>query len=201
MTEMKVEPAWDREYCPSVNAGLDSLRGHTPPGEVVIKPGHILRLDFGIKQNDYCSDLQRIWYFLKPNESAPPEDVLVGFETVQKTIMEASKMIRPGVRAYEIDALGREIIQEAGYPEFMHALGHQVGRNAHDGGTVIAPRWEKYGRRPYDTLEADQMYTLELGVQTSAGYAAQEEVVLVTGAGCRFLSEPQKEIYLITLSR
>ncbi len=197
MKELGVGPSWDKTYCPTVNAGLDSLRGHTPPGDVVIQPGHILRLDFGVKQDEYCSDLQRVWYFLKPNELAPPEDVLVGFEVVQKVITEAADMIKPGVIAYEVDGLGREIIRDAGYPEFMYALGHQVGRNAHDGGTVLGPRWERYGQRPYDRLESGQVYTLELGVRTSAGFVAQEEMVRVTDSGCEFLSEMQKGIYLI----
>lgn len=197
MKELGVGPSWDKTYCPTVNAGLDSLRGHTPPGDVVIQPGHILRLDFGVKQDEYCSDLQRVWYFLKPNELAPPEDVLVGFEVVQKVITEAADMIKPGVIAYEVDGLGREIIRDAGYPEFMYALGHQVGRNAHDGGTVLGPRWERYRQRPYDRLESGQVYTLELGVRTSAGFVAQEEMVRVTDSGCEFLSEMQKGIYLI----
>ena len=197
MDEIGVGPAWAAEYCPSVNAGLDSLRGHTPPGDVVIEPGHILRLDYGVKKNDYCSDLQRVWYFLKKGEFAPPEDVLVGFDVVQQVVTEAIKMMKPGVIAYEVDALGREIFREAGYPEFMYALGHQVGRNAHDGGTLLGPRWERYGARPYDPLEANQVYTLELGVRTSAGYVAQEEMVLVTEDGCEFLSDMQKGIYLM----
>ena len=197
MEEIGVGPAWAAEYCPSVNAGLDSLRGHTPPGNVVIEPGHILRLDYGVKKSEYCSDLQRVWYFLKPGETAPPDDVLKGFTAVQKVIHEAAKLMKPGVIAYEVDGLGRKIIQEEGYPEFMYALGHQVGRNAHDGGTLLGPRWERYGERPYDALEANQVYTLELGVRTRAGYVAQEEMVLVTENGCEFLSDMQKEIVLI----
>jgi Xaa-Pro aminopeptidase len=197
MSEIGVGPAWAAEYCPSVNSGLDSLRGHAPPGDVVIEPGHILRLDFGVKQNEYCSDLQRVWYFLKPGETAPPDDVQQGFKLVQQVITSAAAMMKPGVIAFTVDELGREIIQDAGYPEFMHALGHQVGRNAHDGGTVLGPRWERYGQRPYDALEKDQVYTLELGVRTSAGYVAQEEMVLITENGCEFLSDMQKEIFLI----
>ena len=87
----------------------------------------------------------------------------------------------------------------AGYPEYQHATGHHVGRAAHDGGGVLGPRWERYGRMPFVPIEVGNVFTLELGIEnTGAGYIGLEEMVLVTDDGCEFLTSPQSELWLLS---
>jgi len=86
---------------------------------------------------------------------------------------------------------------EAGYPEYKHATGHQLGRLAHDGGALLGPRWSRYGDTPDLLVEAGHVYTLELGVDVEEyGYVGLEEDVLVTQEGADFLTEPQTELIL-----
>jgi Xaa-Pro aminopeptidase len=74
----------------------------------------------------------------------------------------------------------------------MHALGHQVGRQAHDGGAVLGPTWERYGRTPYLPLREGEIYTVELGITVPGrGYLGLEEMVRVTADGIEWLSERQ----------
>ena len=92
----------------------------------------------------------------------------------------------------------RSSITGAGYPEYMHAVGHQVGRVAHDGGVVLGPRWERYGKTPEMLLEAGQVFTLELGViPDGRGYIGIEEMVRVTDTGVEWLTERQLEMPLL----
>jgi Xaa-Pro dipeptidase len=67
----------------------------------------------------------------------------------------------------------------------------------HDGGVGFYPRWERYGTKPYGTVEAGMVLTLELGVRSSYGYISLEEQILVTEDGCEWIGEPQQEIWLI----
>jgi Xaa-Pro aminopeptidase len=92
-----------------------------------------------------------------------------------------------------------DALEEAqGYPEYMHALGHQVGRMAHDGGGLLAPRWERYGRTPFLPVEEGQVYTLELGVMVEGrGYLGLEEMVLVTPDGVEWLTARQLDLPLL----
>ncbi len=48
--------------------------------------------------------------------------------------------IKPGMRGYEVDAIGRQSIIDSGFPPFPHATGHQVGLEVHDGGTTLGPK-------------------------------------------------------------
>jgi len=190
--------AWEEEYCPSVFTGPDTAGAHSGPTERKVERGHVINMDFGIKYKGYCSDLQRTWYVLREGETAPPPEVQRGFDTIVKSIELAAKAIRPGKQAFEIDEVARSYIVNNGYEEYPHGLGHQVGRAAHDGGALLAPKWDRYGNLPYMRLEEGQVFTIEPRLTIEGyGIATIEEEVVITKDGCEFLSEPQKEIYLI----
>lgn len=136
--------------------------------------------------------------FFFGSRSAIPEEVQTAFETVRDAIQEASRYISPGVLGYEVDALARKFVKDRGYEEYQHALGHQVGLRAHDGGTLLGPLWERYGNSPKGVVEAGNVFTLELYVTTSDyGQVSLEENILVTRSGCQFLSNPQSDLICI----
>lgn len=186
---------WAEESCPAVNAGAESPVGHSGPTELRVQPGQIVHFDFGVQKDGYCSDLQRVMYFLREGETTPPEVVLRGFDVVRQAIKAAAEVMRPGVRGAEVDAAARQAIMAAGYLEYPYATGHQMGRHAHDGGGILGPRWEKYGTLPEQVLEAGQVFTIEPGLMVAGyGYIGLEEDVLVTETGVQFLSPPQERI-------
>lgn len=193
----RVGPAWDLDHCPAVNTGPDSPVGHTGPTNLHIEPGHIVHFDFGIKRDDYCSDIQRVIYYLKPGETQPPTPVRQGFETVVRAIQQAMAAIRPGIRGKDIDAVARGVVTSAGYPEYLHATGHQLGRTAHDGAGILGPLWERYGDTPNYLVELGQVYTIEPGIAIPGfGHIGLEEDILVTENGAIFLGEPQTKIII-----
>lgn len=193
-----VKPAWDLSQCPIVSSGPDSAIGHTLPTDQKIEPGHLLHLDFGVQQDGYCSDIQRVAYFLKPGEKQAPKEVQHGFDTVVKAIGEAARILKPGMTGKQVDAKARETITSAGYPEYKYATGHHLGRLAHDGAGILGPEWERYGNTPNYVVEPGHIYTLEPGLFVNGhGYIGIEEDVLVTEHGAEFLSQPQDRLILL----
>jgi len=193
-----VDLAWDQEHCPAVFTGPEHAGAHFGPTKRAIAPGHVLNIDFGIKVNGYCSDLQRTWYVRHKHETKAPPEVLRGFTVIRDSIAMAAKAIRPGVVSWTVDDVARSHIVSQGYPEYQHALGHQIGRAAHDGGVGLLPRWERYGDLPYDVIEAGQVFTIEPRLPIDGyGVATVEEIVWVKDDGAVFLSKPQKTIYLV----
>jgi Xaa-Pro aminopeptidase len=198
MESKGLERAWDPEHCPAVFTGPESAGAHTGPTDRVMAPGHLMNVDFGMRVEGFCSDLQRTWYCLRPGETAPPEIVQRGFDAVRDAIRQSGEFLRPGVKGHEVDAVARGHIVKAGFDEYPHALGHQIGRQAHDGAGLLCPIWERYGDKPFALVEEGQCYTLEPRVPVPGhGVATMEEIVVVTKDGCRYLSAPQTEIMLV----
>jgi Xaa-Pro aminopeptidase len=190
--------AWDEAYCPVVNAGPDSSPGHALPTKLQLARGQLLHIDFGVKQAGFCSDLQRCWYALDRGEKRPPADVAQAWAACWAALDAGAAALTPGARGWEVDAAARETLVAAGYPAYQHALGHQLGRVAHDGATLLGPRWERYGSAPEGVIEAGQIYTLELGTAVpDRGYIGLEEDVLVTDSGLAWLSKAQRRLGLV----
>ena len=198
LDELNLEPAWDLEHCPTVNAGPDSPVGHVGPTEIQMQRGHLVHFDFGVKLDDYCSDIQRVVYLLKDGESEAPPIVQQAFDTVVCAIRRAVGAMKPGVTGLKIDKIARGVITSAGFPEYKYATGHHLGRSAHDGGGILGPQWERYGEAPNRKLEAGHVYTVEPGLALQGyGYIGLEEDVLITEDGAEYLGKPQTK--LITL--
>ena len=196
---LKAQTAWSEEQCPIVNAGPVSPIGHTlPSAKLKTKRGELLHVDFGLKLGGYCSDLQRMWYFMDKKERKVPDDIQKAWNTVRRAIEESSGVLKPGILGYQVDEIARKIVVQAGYPEYPHALGHQLGKFVHDGASLLGPRWERYGNTPYLPVEEGNVFTLELGVSVpNRGYLGLEEDVLITKTGCKFLSQEQKKLFCI----
>ena len=190
--------AWDRAGCPIVNTGPDSVMGHGAPSQLRVQPGHLVHVDFGVKQNGFCSDLQRMWYVLAPGESEPPAAVQHVWKIVRGALLVGLMALKPGVTGWEVDSVAREYLMRHGLPEYMHAYGHNVGRVAHDGGATLGPRWERYGKSPFVPVEAGNVFAIELGAQVPGhGWIYLEENALVTDDGAELVSTPQTELYLV----
>jgi len=191
-----VTDAWHPDHNPAVDAGPNKQFGHSGPTDNKTKEGHLLHFDFGVKWEGYCSDIQRMFYFGKPE--TVPDEITHAFVTVRDAIQLSADFVKPGITGNEVDTLARDFVKEKGYEEFRHALGHQLGRLAHDGGTLLGPYWEKYGETPNGILEPGNVFTLELYVTTNDyGQVSLEENIVVTKNGSKFLSRPQKELLCV----
>lgn len=193
-----LEPAWDPGHCPAVFTGPDTAGAHYAPTARKVERGHVLNMDFGVKVEGYCSDLQRTFYVLEEGEAAAPPDVAKGFDTIRDAIEQSRLAMAPGELGKDVDAVARRVLADAGYEEFPHALGHQVGRFSHDGTALLAPEWEKYADKPLRGLEPNMVFTIEPRLTVEGrGVVTVEVMVVVTDAGAEYMSQPQRELYLI----
>jgi Xaa-Pro aminopeptidase len=189
---------WDPSHCPAVFTGPETAGAHYKPTDRKVERGHILNMDFGVKVEDYTSDLQRTFYILEEGEEKAPPEVQKGFDTIVTSIEMARRALKPGVQGVEIDKIARDHIVSQGYEEYPHGLGHQVGRFAHDGTALLGPAWEKYANKPFEPIEEGMVFTIEPRLTVAGrGVATVEEMVLVKKDGAEFISGPQTELILV----
>lgn len=171
---------------------------HRSPGDAVLEEGDYLIFDFSVDYKGYCSDIARTCYVLKDGETEASFKMQKAFATIYEAISKAKSILKPGVKGYEVDSVARNHIIKNGFPDIFHAVGHQIGRDVHDGGTLLGPRWERYGTAPYLEVEEGMVFTLEPTILIEEGPAIiSEDNLLVTSSGCEFLSKRQEELVLI----
>ncbi|HEU4743220.1 MAG TPA: Xaa-Pro peptidase family protein [Meiothermus sp.] len=190
-----LEPAWDWTGCPNVSFGR--MPAHAGPTEKALEPGMLVHTDYGVKLSGYCSDIQRVYYLPRIGQGIPVE-LERAFRVVRQAMDTAARALKPGVRGYEVDAAARSVVTEAGYPEYKYATGHNLGRATHDGGTLLGPRWPRYGQTPEGVVREGEVYTLELGVMLEGiGYVGLEEDVVVRAQGAAWLSHRQEQVQVL----
>jgi Xaa-Pro aminopeptidase len=178
-----------------VRAGMS----HRAPGDTETVPGDIVVMDASVRYQGYCSDIARSMYMLKPGETHAPEDVCQAFDTVISAIDASMKALKPGAAGWEVDFAGRKTIEAGGYPTIKHSVGHQVGKECHDGGTRLGPR--KPGKFDVERkVQIGEIYAIEPTVLQDRDQPSfiVEENVLVTENGLRIFSRRQKELILIS---
>jgi Xaa-Pro aminopeptidase len=198
VAERGLELAWEEMVCPAVFTGPETAAAHYMPTDRKIEHGQVLNMDFGVKSNGYCSDLQRTFYIMESESSDVPAEVKKGFDVIRESVEKSRLGMKPGVTGEAIDKIARDIVVSNGYEEFPHALGHQVGRFSHDGTALLGPAWEKYAQKPFQKLEEGMVFTIEPRLTVpDRGVVTIEEMVLVTAAGAEYLSKPQEKLIII----
>jgi Xaa-Pro dipeptidase len=96
---------------------------------------------------------------------------------------QAIKAIKSGVKASDIDAVARKVLEEYGLSKyFMHSLGHGVGIEVHER-PFISPS-------SGDVLRENQVVTIEPGVYIRDRIGVRiEDMVLVTSTGAIVISK------------
>jgi Xaa-Pro aminopeptidase len=191
-----LETSWSRDHCPIVTVGPVAPIGHTPPGDAALQRGWTLQIDFGVKYNGLCADFQRMWYLLEDGETAPPPDVQRLFDTVRRGVDTIIEHLKAGEPTWKPAEAAKDVLVNAGYPEFKFGVGHQLGRATHDGGAGLG-RW-RVGV-PEHIVEVGNVFTAE-GLETfldGRGWISLEDDVLVTATGNEVLTTQQREMWLV----
>jgi Xaa-Pro aminopeptidase len=104
------------------------------------------------------------------------------YSTVQKAQLAGVRAARPGIICKDLDAVCRDIIENAGYGAyFVHTTGHGVGTEVHED-----PRIGKEDETP---LEAGMVITVEPGIYIEDfGGVRIEDTVIITEDGCEIIT-------------
>ena len=171
---------------------------HRAPGDGVIEEGDYLIIDFSVDYMGYCSDIARTAYVLRKGETRASEAMQAAFTAVREATDLAAAALKPGAIGRDVDYAARRHLLDKGYPDIFHSVGHQVGRDVHDGGTILGPERKGYKRAALGAVEEGMVFAIEPTILYEEGPAIiSEDNYLVTAEGAVLLGEPQKELVLI----
>ncbi len=161
-----------------VASGPRSAFPHGGCTDRTIRRGDLVVVDIGAKHQHYRADLTRTVTVGKPSS----RQVKI-HKVVREAQNRAFQTVKAGVKACDVDAVARRLIEEEGYGEyFVHGLGHGVGLDIH----------EPPGLNPEtkDKLKVGNVVTVEPGIYiTDFGGIRIEDTVLVGKSGAERLTE------------
>ncbi|HEV3322877.1 MAG TPA: Xaa-Pro peptidase family protein [Solirubrobacteraceae bacterium] len=172
-----------------VAAGPHAALPHAEPRDEPIPRDTLVTIDWGALLDGYCSDCTRTY----ATGERLPEGAREVYELVLAAQLAGLAAVRPGPNGKEIDAVAREVIEQAGHGErFGHGLGHGVGLEVHE-----APRLSRTaGEQP---LRAGTVVTVEPGIYVPGRYGVRiEDLVAVTDNGPLVLTGLAKELTVVS---
>ena len=179
----------DKESFETIAAtGPNSACPHAKPTDARLEPGQFLKMDFGARYENYCSDITRTVCIGKPTKKH--KEI---YQIVLDAQLKAIDAIAPGKSGREIDAVARDYIASKGYGEnFGHGLGHGLGIEVHDHVGL--------SQTSDLVLEPGVVVTVEPGIYIEGwGGVRIEDDVVVTDSGADVLTEATKELCILDL--
>jgi len=170
-----------------VASGANSANPHWRASNKVIKSGDVITFDYVASYDGYYGDETRTIFYRSISRKKLKEI----YEVVLESQVSAIDMIEPGVKASDVDAKARKIIDQSGYGKyFIHSTGHGVGLEVHE-----KPRLSK---NDVSILDEGFVVTVEPGIYVpDLGGVRIEDMVLVTSSGHRLLTKLNKALQII----
>ena len=152
--------------------GENAACPHHKPTDRILKQGEMVKIDYGVSYKHYNADVTRTVFVGKPDQKF--KDI---YNIVKDAKEEAVNAIKPGVSGKDIDKIARDYIAKYGYGDcFGHSLGHGIGLECHDSGSLSA--------RSETILQPGYVTSVEPGIYIEGwGGIRLEDDVLVTKNG------------------
>ncbi len=166
-----------------VASGVRSALPHGRASEKRLLAGEFLTIDYGARYQGYNSD--ETWTGIVGEPTTEQRKI---FGIVKEAHDAGIAAVRPGVKASEVDAAARRIIDAAGYGRYFgHGTGHGIGLAVHE-----APAVNTTGSI---VLEPGMVITVEPGIYLPGwGGVRLEDMVLVTETGGEVITRTSKEL-------
>lgn len=180
---MKRAGADEKSFDFIVASGPRGALPHGKASDKTIQSGELVTLDFGSIYKGYHSD-ETVTVAVGVADNRQKEIYTI----VKDAHDRALEAVAPGVSLKELDGKARRYIEEKGYGAYFgHGLGHGVGLEVHEKPTVSF--------RSEQIVEEGMVFTIEPGIYIPDwGGVRIEDTVVVTGGGCRLLTQVPKQL-------
>ena len=167
-------------------SGVGGTQPHGEPTDKVIEDGDFVTMDFGAVVEGYCGDMTRT--IAVGHVSEKQREV---YDVVLRSQLAGLDACRAGVRCRDIDAVSRNIIEDAGYGEFyIHGTGHGVGTEVHEAPTLNS--------RSDEILAEFMPVTVEPGIYIPNEFGVRiEDLAIITEFGIINTVKSEKELIII----
>jgi Xaa-Pro aminopeptidase len=182
----------DISFEPVVAFGPNASQPHHIPDETKLKKNCFVLFDFGVKLNNYCSDMTRTIFFGKPTKEQ--EKLYYAVLNAQKASVDYLKnklSLKQSVHAPTIDQVGRNYLTACGYSPFNHSS-HGIGLNVHESPHLYPSST--------DYMKSGMVFSIEPGTYSAGEYGIRiEDIYAIEDSKLVQLTKAPKKFTEISL--
>ncbi|GFH42486.1 dipeptidase [Lactococcus hodotermopsidis] len=184
--EMKRMGVSEMSFETMVLTGARAANPHGVSEPVAIQRNKLLLFDLGVMSNGYASDATRTIAI-----GAPSDFDRKIYEITREAQQAAFDFVKPGVTAFEVDKVARDVINKAGYGEyFTHRTGHGIGMNVHE--------FPSIGGAEDVTIEKGMCFSIEPGIYIPERVGVRvEDCLYVTENGAESFTKTSKDLLIV----
>ncbi|GAX46555.1 M24 family metallopeptidase [Pseudolactococcus reticulitermitis] len=183
--EMKRQGISEMSFETMVLTGGRAANPHGVPEAIAIQQNKLLLFDLGVMANGYASDASRTIAIGQPSDF----DRKI-YEITREAQQAAFDFVKPGVTAFEVDKVARDVITKAGYGEyFTHRTGHGIGMDVHE--------FPSIGGSEDITIEKGMCFSIEPGIYIPNQVGVRiEDCLYVTETGAESFTQTSKDLLI-----
>ncbi len=191
--EIALEMEWfvrknntEMSFSTIVAFGKNSAFPHHKTGNDRLKNNDTILLDFGVKYENYCSDMTRtIFLGISPSEKKRVYTTVL--DAQQKAIEYLEKNIKNQISLSSIDKIARDYIIANGYPTIPHGLGHGIGLDVHEAPS-LSPKSK-------DIAKNGMIFSVEPGIYLAGSIGVRiEDLIAIQNNKVIHLTKSSKNI-------
>ena len=173
---------YDLSFDPIIAINKNAAKPHALPTNKKLKLNDLILVDAGVKYKRYCSDRTCVTSANFEKLSFKREQKFKNkkhqkiYDLVYKAQLNAIEKARVGMKASQIDALTRNVIEKAGYGDrFIHSTGHGVGLDIHE--------FPNINSKSDVIIEDNMVFTIEPGIYLPKEFGVRIEDTVVMKDG------------------
>lgn len=148
--------------------------------------GSVILIDMGIKYEDYCSDITRMFFL-----GTPSTEIKNAYEALLSVQNKSLEKLNHEKEYKNIDIFCRTELMNKGYQNFSHSTGHGVGLEVHED-----PKISQYAQ---DVKKTGEVITIEPGIYIPGkfGMRIEDTVLIDDDMNAIVLTQYPKEMMII----
>jgi Xaa-Pro aminopeptidase len=169
-----------------VLSGANSALPHGETSNRKVSERDVVLMDVGAVYGGYYGDLTRTIFV---GEATKKEKEI--YDVVAQAQEEAINRVKPNIKAEEVDAAARKVIEHAGYGKyFTHRTGHGLGLEVHEEPYIVQ------GNKTM--LKPGMVFTIEPGIYLFEKFGVRiEDNIAVSQTKGKMLSHISKELIVV----
>jgi Xaa-Pro dipeptidase len=168
-----------------VFAGHRGYFQNTTPSDNKVKEHEVLLIDWGIRYDNYNTDITRAYCLGDPGQQQSET-----CEVVADILDGAVRMIRPGITTGSVDDFVKAEFKKRGFEKlWIHRLGHGMG--------IDVAEWPFLAGVDKTTIRVNMVFAVEPGIYYPHFGIRLEDNVIVHENGCEVLTRTPRSINVV----